>query len=226
MRKALRRWLRRCYADREYIKKRLAAGAYNTSEDLFQQEKFPHGRRVQVADFAESVAHYILRRHPEFGFGLPIFRLQHKEDPESAMHGFDLLGFSFAELDGANILCIGEVKARTAVTGFVKDTIVNGHATLANYTRAREIQAVGRIAHWLFQTGDPAACDRLAGFGEGRATAPFERRHVLVGVFDAKLPMQDMLDRLEQTSVILPTFTAYVLSVENLLSWIQEAFAP
>ncbi len=83
----IREWLRHCYASSKYVQSRMAAGAYHSSEDLYQKEQFPSQTNVMVrhGDFGEAVGHFLLEAHPSFGFWLPIYRLRHKDDKENVV---------------------------------------------------------------------------------------------------------------------------------------------
>lgn len=227
LRKAVRAWLRHCYADHRYVRARVASGAYNTAEDLYQMEKFPSPGNdgVKKGDFGEAVAHYLLERHRRFHLFMPVLRLRHKEDPNSAERGIDLLAFRFRERDGVDALCMGEVRLRASSHPRIDDTVVQGHETLRSYTRAREIQAVGRVAHLLHQEGDEAIRDELARFGEGWAQVTFRREHVFIGVLDARVRFDGMIQQMDRETV-MPTFVACLVLIGDLSSWVEGAFAP
>ncbi len=226
VRSAIRGWLRHCYASSEYIQSRVAAGAYNSAEELYQKEKFPNPQNVMVrhGDFGEAVGHFLLEAHPDFCFWLPIFRLRSKDDPDKSHFGFDLMGFGLARGNiGSNVLCIGEAKLRTSKD---KNVIAEAHGTLASYSRAREIEQTGRIAHQLFEQGKRAESDKLAVFGEGWAKEDFERRHIFIGVFDEALPIQEMLESMEEIDPVLPTFSMCIVLIDDLRNRIEEAYKP
>ena len=221
---AIRNWLRHCYASSEYVQSRVAAGAYCSSEDLYQKEKFPSQTNVMVrhGDFGEAVGHFLLEAHSSFGSWLPICRLRHKDDKEKSHFGFDLLGFSFAQGNsGTNLLCIGEVKLRSSKDNKV---IADGHMTLASYGRDREIEQTGRIAHWLFDQGQREESDKLAIFGEGWAQEEFERRHVFIGVFDKMLPVHEMIEAMNELDDVLSTFSVCAVLIDDLRDRIEEAY--
>jgi len=226
IRRVIRNWLRHCYASSKYVQSRVTAGAYCSSEDLYQKEKFPSRTNVMVrhGDFGEAVGHFILRSHPSFSFTLPVFRLRHKHNREKSEFGFDLIGFSLAEgSNSTNTLCIGEAKTRTSKD---KQVILEGHFTLASYTRGREIEQTGRIAHWLFMQGRDEEYNKLAIFGDGWAQEEFERRHVFIGVFDKALLLQEMIEAMNEVDEVLSTFSVCAVLIEDLRDNIEEAYKP
>jgi hypothetical protein len=220
----LRRWLRYCYCSSDYVQRRITSRAYPNAEDLYQQEKFPKQWKNKAADFGEVVGHYLLESHPSFGFWLPVLRLREKPDPEGSPRGFDLLGFSLEEDAGFNLLCIGEVRLRST-TNATTQTIVKGHRTLRKYDRRREIRAIGRTAHWLFNQGKNDDMDKLARFSDPWAPS-FERRHIFIGVLDDNISINRMIKVMNKTADILPTFTACLTIVANLRNKVEEAFEP
>lgn len=225
-RSLIRKWLRHCYAPLEYVENRVAAGAYHSPEDLYQKEKFPRQANVMVrhGDFGEAVGHFLLEAHSSLGFWLPVLRLRHKNDREKSLFGFDLIGFSLAQGNGSiNVLCIGEVKLRTSR---YKKVIAEGYATLASYGRDREIDQIGRVAHWLFHQGRCEESDKLAVFGDAWAQEEFERRHVFIGVFDKTLPLQDMIEAMNEIDSVLSTFSVCAVLVDDLCDKIKGAYKP
>ncbi len=203
--------------------RRLTDGAYDSPEQLYQQEKFPQQWNNKAADFGEAVGHFLLESHAQFRFWLPTLRLREKPDPEGSMRGFDLLGFQLEEQSGANVLCIGEVRLRTTRR---RSAIVDGHATLVTYHRRREIIQIGRIAQWLFEQSRADEGNKLARFGDSWAQEPFERKHVFFGVFDESLRVDNMINEMNKVTDILNTFFVCIVAVVNLRQRIQEAYKP
>ncbi len=222
-RRAIREWIRHCYCPSDYVLQRLTEGAFDSPEQLYQQEKFPQHWNNKAADLGEAIGHFLLESHPNFGFWLPVLRLREKPDPEGSMRGFDLLGFQLEEQSGANVLCIGEVRLRTTRK---RSAMVDGHATLASYNRKREIIQIGRIAQWLFEQSRADEGNKLARFGDSWAQEPFERQHTFIGIFDESLRIDDMINKMNEVTNILSTFVACIVAVVNLHQRIQEAYEP
>lgn len=220
----LRQWLRLCYCSSAYVQGRIRGGAYSSTEDLYQGEKFPTRWKIKAGDFGEAVGHYLLESHPSFGFWLPVLRLRHKPDPEGSPHGFDLLGFLLKEESGIDLLCIGEVRLRSTTSGTAQ-TIVRGHKKLREYSRSREIRSVGRLAHWLHDENRIEDMDKLARFSDPWGPA-FKRRYAFIGILDDRIGINRMVKAMNDSENVLPDFTACLTIVNSLRNKVEEVYAP
>lgn len=223
--KALRKFVRECFADTEYVKARVPH-PFPDEEAVYQSEKFPEeGLRVDVrqGDFGECVAHFLLSEAPPFGYTLPIYRIRYKSSKNSPLFGIDITGYAFVK-DEKPILCHAEVRTkRTRDDRMLR----KGNNCLKRIDRKKELESLGFIATRLHEQKRIAEMNRISVFSETWIDKqPFDRKHVFFGIVDGSLPIEPALVKFNDASNKVDGLTVCLVSIRDLRNLVSQVFAP
>lgn len=218
----IREALRSAYRDPTYVAARVASGAFETPEDLYQAEVLPTSSSVRKGDFGEILGDFLIRSVESLTCEIPIKNVSNKENANLAARGFDYLGFKFQEVHGENVLVIGEAKYRSRR---VSNIYLAGQVTLSRYSREREIQEVGKVAHLLHLQTRFDDMNRLARFSDGfTAKQEFERSHVLVVVHDSTANIASAIQKVKPVRN-LKSLSILDVAIRDLDTLVDDAFS-
>ena len=188
-------WLKTCYANPDDVNEAIQLQMFETEADFFRT-KFPTDLNIKSGDFGEAIAHYIMEKHPNLNFKVPVFKLRYKRNPNKSSFGSDIKGFKYKEEHGIDAICTGEIKS-----GITKKYTVIQDACfqlINEFARDKEIEQIARIAHDL-QQGKNNEFKKLIRFFKDDS---FSREFIFIGLFDIEHNIKRMFEIISEPKKI------------------------
>ena len=214
----LRRWLRFCYADPEFIRKEVGVDRmFPDAESYYQREFLPHRPTTRMGDFGEALMCIVAERI--HGFDVPLMKLRNKPNPDLPLHGTDNLGFKYRETHGHDEVHLAEAKCRRS------HAISAVREACDDLSAADLDRAVTFTSHALFHERNPKY-EKLSRFLDPYGSHPVNRSHGIYAIIprNSNKHRQRLRRSIDRLNIDLENTTVNVLEISGLVRLVRKCY--